>query len=67
MLQEHRQSCNKKKELIASSVMNKKMAESKRFELLVTFATQPFQDCTLSRSDNSPLLDNNKQSERICQ
>ena len=30
------------------------MAESKGFEPLVAFTTQPFQDCTLSRSDSSP-------------
>lgn len=32
------------------------MAERKRFELLVAFTTQPFQDCTLNRSDNAPML-----------
>lgn len=30
------------------------MAESMRFELMVAFTTQPFQDCTLNHSDNSP-------------
>ena len=25
-----------------------------RFELMVAFTTQPFQDCTLNHSDNSP-------------
>ena len=37
-----------------SHFFDKKMAESTRFELVVACTTQPFQDCTLSRSDNSP-------------
>lgn len=37
-----------------SLFFDKKMAESTRFELVVACTTQPFQDCTLSRSDNSP-------------
>lgn len=31
------------------------MAETKGFEPLVALTTQPFQDCTLSRSDKSPM------------
>ena len=32
-----------------------KMAETEGFEPSVAFTTQPFQDCTLSRSDKSPI------------
>ena len=30
------------------------MAESMRFELMVAWTTQPFQDCTLNHSDKTP-------------
>ena len=43
------------------------MAESKGFEPLVALTTQPFQDCTLNRSDNSPVLKYNTKEYSICQ
>ena len=41
--------------------MNKKMAESERFELSVQYhRTHAFQACSFNHSDNSPLCLNNK-------
>ncbi len=43
------------------------MAESKGFEPLVALTTQPFQDCTLNRSDNSPVPKYNTKENFFCQ
>lgn len=43
------------------------MAETKGFEPLVALTTQPFQDCTLSRSDKSPMPTYNTKVLKTCQ
>ena len=43
------------------------MAETKGFEPLVALTTQPFQDCTLSRSDKSPMPTYNTKVLETCQ
>ena len=43
------------------------MAESKGFEPLVALTTQPFQDCTLNHSDNSPVPKYNTKEYFFCQ